>query len=363
MRVLLVEDEPLIGEATREVLEDEAFAVDLATTGSHADELMAVNDYDVAILDWSLPPPTGIELLRRWRAAGVAVPVLMLTARADVTDRVAGLDAGADDYLAKPFAFDELLARVRALLRRREQRFVGQLAAGDLEMDRAKRSVTVGGEPVKLSPREFAVLEYLLRRVDEVVTRTDLSEHVWDESFDGLSNVIDVTVHRLRRKIEDKGTENFPTAAGRKLYGELTMILTVNREGRVIDVGGDEVARADGDAAVLGDPVPLAVEIAEQPRVVERQAGAGNNILERVDFMAQGQVQPVVHVFAVAQFMVAGTKIAHIQQVLAGSNPVEIVLDAIEKVVTVEFRFRRKLVIEVQAYGLVIGKSAANISR
>lgn len=202
MRVLLVEDEPLIGEATREVLEDEAFAVDLATTGPHADELMAVNEYDVAILDWSLPPPTGIELLRRWRAGGIAVPVLMLTARADVTDRVAGLDAGADDYLAKPFAFDELLARVRALLRRREQRFVGRLAAGDVEMDRAKRSVTVGGEPVKLSPREFAVLEYLLRRVDEVVTRTDLSEHVWDESFDGLSNVIDVTVHRLRRKID-----------------------------------------------------------------------------------------------------------------------------------------------------------------
>jgi DNA-binding response OmpR family regulator len=207
MRILLVEDEALLADAAAEVLRDEAYAVDCARDGATASLLMHVNDYDLAILDWTIPPPTGIELLREWRAAGKSVPVLMLTARGGIDDRVDGLDGGADDYLTKPFAFDELLARVRSLLRRRAQPLQMKLASGDLEMDRAQHAVTVGGEAVELSPKEFAVLEYFLRRRDEVVTRTELAEHVWDDHFDAVSNVIDVTVHRLRRKIDGDRTE------------------------------------------------------------------------------------------------------------------------------------------------------------
>jgi DNA-binding response OmpR family regulator len=202
MRILVVEDEPVLAAALVEVLEDESYAVDLAPDGETASELMDVNEYDAVVLDWSIPPPTGIELLRRWRGRGVTTPVLMLTGRGGVEDRVGGLDTGADDYLTKPFSFDELLARVRSLLRRREKALATDLAAGDVSMDRAGHRVTVGGEAIELSPKEFALLEYFLYHPDQVVTRTDLSEHVWDDSFDSLSNVIDVTVHRLRKKID-----------------------------------------------------------------------------------------------------------------------------------------------------------------
>lgn len=202
MRILVVEDEASLAEALVEVLEDEAYAVDLAENGEAASELMAVNTYDAVVLDWTIPPPTGIELLRRWRERGDETPVLMLTGRGDVEHRVDGLDTGADDYLTKPFSFDELLARVRSLLRRREKTLNNFLGAGDVEMDRAAHRVTVDGQEVELSPKEFSLLEYFLHRVGEVVTRTDLIEHVWDDSFDSLSNVIDVTVHRLRRKID-----------------------------------------------------------------------------------------------------------------------------------------------------------------
>jgi DNA-binding response OmpR family regulator len=202
MRILLVEDEPLLADATVEVLQDEAYAVDCARDGETASMLMHVSAYDLVILDWTIPAPTGIDLLREWRGNGLQMPVLMLTARNDVADRIGGLDAGADDYLAKPFSFDELLARVRSLLRRRSQPLAMRLEAADLVMDRARHSVHVGGTPVELSPKEFAVLEYFLRHVDALVTRTDLSEHVWDDRFDAISNVVDVTVHRLRRKID-----------------------------------------------------------------------------------------------------------------------------------------------------------------
>ena len=202
MRILVVEDEPLLADAVVEVLEDESYAVDCARDGPTASRLMHDNDYDLAILDWTIPPPSGIELLVEWRARGVQTPVLMLTSRAELSERVLGLDAGADDYLTKPFAFDELLARVRSLLRRRSQPMQMRLESGDLVMDRARHEVTVGGVPVELSPKEFAVLDYFLRRADEVVTRTELAEHVWDDRFDTTSNVIDVTVHRLRRKID-----------------------------------------------------------------------------------------------------------------------------------------------------------------
>jgi DNA-binding response OmpR family regulator len=202
MRILVVEDEPLLADAVAEVLVDEAYAVDLARDGHAASRLMHDNDYDLAVLDWTLPGPSGLELLAQWRERGVQCPVLMLTSRAEVSERVRGLDAGADDYLAKPFAFDELLARVRTLLRRRGQPLQMRLECDDVVMDRARHQVTVAGAPVELSPKEFAVLDYFLRRPDEVVTRTELAEHVWDDRFDATSNVIDVTVHRLRRKID-----------------------------------------------------------------------------------------------------------------------------------------------------------------
>ncbi len=201
MRILVVEDEESLAEVLVEALEDESYAVDLATDGTTADELAAYNDYDLVVLDWTIPAPTGIELLRAWRSQGLQMPVLMLTGRKGVDDRVDGLDTGADDYLTKPFSFPELLARVRSLLRR-GAKSLRTLKAGDVELERASRSVTVAGEPLALPPKEFGILEYLLSRVDETVTRTQLSEHVWDDSFDAMSNTIDVLVYRLRKKLD-----------------------------------------------------------------------------------------------------------------------------------------------------------------
>jgi len=202
MRILVIEDEELLAAAVVEMLRDECYAVDLAADGGTAEELAAINSYDLIVLDWTIPAPTGIELLAQWRRGGQDTPVLMLTGRAEIADRVGGLDAGADDYLTKPFAMDELLARVRSLMRRRGRPLVATLAADDLLMDRAAHTVTIGGEPVELSPKEFAVLEYFLMRKGEVVTRTELAEHAWDEAYDSMSNLIDVTIHRLRRKID-----------------------------------------------------------------------------------------------------------------------------------------------------------------
>lgn len=201
MRILLVEDDEVLAVGLVEALEEDRYAVDLARDGATADELAAVSDYDLAILDWSIPPPTGLDLLGRWRARGLDLPVLMLTGRKTLEDRVSGLDTGADDYLTKPFAVAELLARVRSLLRRRE-RPLQPVAAGDLELDRAARRVTVAGEPVHLSPKEFGVLEYLLAHRDEAVSRQDLGEHVWDHAWDPVSNTLDVIVYRLRKKID-----------------------------------------------------------------------------------------------------------------------------------------------------------------
>jgi two-component system, OmpR family, copper resistance phosphate regulon response regulator CusR len=202
MRILVVEDEEVLAEALVEALQQDCYAVDLAPDGAAAGELAEVNEYDLIVLDWTIPPPSGIELLRSWRRAGRQTPVLMLTGRSGVDDRVDGLDTGADDYLTKPFSLVELRARVRSLLRRGAKPLQTLLQADDLEMDRAARQVTVGGRPLDLSPKEFALLEYMLHRKDQVVTRTEISEHVWDDSFDPLGNVIDVTVHRLRRKID-----------------------------------------------------------------------------------------------------------------------------------------------------------------
>jgi DNA-binding response OmpR family regulator len=201
MRILLIEDDSALAAAVAEALADQHYAVDRAGTGSEAEELAALHDYDLVVLDWTIPPPSGLELLRGWRAVGRTFPVLMLTARGGVEDRVSGLDEGADDYLTKPFAVAELLARVRTLLRRRE-REPHPVVAGDLVLERGPRRVTVAGEPVRLTPKEFGVLEYLLRRRDAVVSRQELAEHVWDHTFEAMSNTLDVIVYRLRKKID-----------------------------------------------------------------------------------------------------------------------------------------------------------------
>ena len=203
VRILVVEDETELADAVVEALQDEYHAVDHAADGKKADELMHVHDYDLVVLDWNIPPPTGVELLRQWRQEGYGTPVLVLTgSRTSVRDKVDGLDIGADDYLTKPFAFAEFRARIRSLLRRRKERLHTNLEAGDLVMERAARAVTVNGDPLHLSPKEFGLLEYLLLHKDQVVSRRDLSEHVWDESFDPMSNVIDVLIHRLRKKVD-----------------------------------------------------------------------------------------------------------------------------------------------------------------
>lgn len=226
MRILVVEDEEALAEAVVDLLRDESYAVDLAADGDAASELMDINSYDCVLLDWTIPGRSGLELLRNWRASGDETPVLMLTGRSAVEDRVSGLDSGADDYLTKPFSLVELLARVRSLIRRRAKPLQTSLRAADVEMDRATRRVTVAGEPVELSPKEFALLEYLLGRVDEVVTRTDLIEHVWDDSFDSFSNLVDVTVYKLRKKIDG--------AAGKGRKGEGKLLHTVKGVGYVL---------------------------------------------------------------------------------------------------------------------------------
>jgi DNA-binding response OmpR family regulator len=185
-----------------EVLTDACYAVDPATDGETADELMDFNTYDLVVLDWNIPSPSGIELLSKWRGEGRTLPILMLTGREKVADVVGGLDSGADDYLTKPFSFVVMLARVRSLLRRRELPLEMTLTAGDVKLDRSRHQVTVDGKLVVLSPKEFGVLEYLLRRKDEVVTRTAVEEHAWDEASDPMANVVDVTIHRLRKKID-----------------------------------------------------------------------------------------------------------------------------------------------------------------
>lgn len=204
MRILIVEDEEVLADAITEALEEEHYAVETVTTGEEADRHMSNGGFDLVILDWKIPPPDGIELLRRWRGRGVETPVLMLTGVNGIPERVDALDTGADDFLPKPFAFAELLARVRSLLRRRQRPLQPSLEAGDLSMDRASGTVTLRDSPVVLSPREFALLEYLLLHRDEVVSRQQLAERVWGEEEQPQSNLVDVTVHRLRRKVDSK---------------------------------------------------------------------------------------------------------------------------------------------------------------
>jgi two-component system copper resistance phosphate regulon response regulator CusR len=203
MRILVVEDEAPAAAVLAKGLREHAHAVDVAADGRDALEQIAANDYDLIILDVLLPGIDGLELCREVRAQGVAVPILMLTARGGLDQRVEGLDAGADDYLPKPYHFPELLARVRALLRRGPSLAAAVLVVEDLEVDTRARRVERAGAEIQLTTKEYALLEYLVRRKGEVVGRADIAEHVWDDSFDPMSNLIEVYIQRLRRKIDD----------------------------------------------------------------------------------------------------------------------------------------------------------------
>jgi two-component system copper resistance phosphate regulon response regulator CusR len=216
-RVLVVEDEPAIADFLVRGLREEGFAVERAGDGDAALAALRSAPWDVVLLDWRIPGPDGVEVLRRFRRLEPDTPVLFLTARDAVSDRVRGLNAGADDYLCKPFAFSELLARVRALTRRAAPR--GDVFRhGDLTLDLATRRVERSGKPVELTAREESLLALFMRRPGEVLTRTVIYENVWDEHYDGLSNTLEVHVMELRRKLEAHGPRLIHTLRGRGYY-------------------------------------------------------------------------------------------------------------------------------------------------
>jgi two-component system copper resistance phosphate regulon response regulator CusR len=203
MRILVVEDEPEAAAVLAKGLREHAYAVDVAADGWQALEQLGINDYDLVILDVRLPGINGLEVCRRLRRIGQTVPIMMLTARGGPDQRVEGLDVGADDYLPKPYHFPELLARVRALLRRGPALTASEIAIDDLTVDTRARRVRRGGRPIQLTTKEYGLLDYLARRRGEVVGRSEIAEHVWDDSFDPMSNLIEVYIQRLRRKIDD----------------------------------------------------------------------------------------------------------------------------------------------------------------
>lgn len=203
MRILLVEDEPDVARMLAKGLREQTYAVDVENDGQAAMYQTQMNDYDLIILDVMLPRKDGFTICRELRKAGSAVPVLMLTAKDDVRDRITGLDSGADDYLIKPFDFHELLARVRALLRRGPTLQPEIIEVADLKIDTRSHQVTRTNLTIELTAKEYALLEYLARRAGQVISRTEIAGHVWDENFDPFSNLIEVYIQRLRRKIDD----------------------------------------------------------------------------------------------------------------------------------------------------------------
>jgi heavy metal response regulator len=209
VNILVVEDEVKLTKLIKRVLEEERYQVDIANDGDRGLEMALVGSYDLIILDLMLPGLSGLEICRSLRQEQSVVPVLMLTARDAINDRVAGLDAGADDYLVKPFAFEELLARVRAMLRRRIQpeNLASQtLKYEDLELDLVRHEVMRGGQRIELTAKEFALLEYLMRNAGQVLTRDQIINHVWEYDFDASSNVVDIYIHYLRSKIDEKAS-------------------------------------------------------------------------------------------------------------------------------------------------------------
>ena len=201
MRILLVEDEPELSRQVKKALEDAGYAVDYAGDGEEGHFLGETEPYDAVILDLGLPVLDGVSILEKWRAEGKTMPVLILTARDTWTDKVAGLDAGADDYLAKPFKMEELLARLRALIRRSAGLASSELACGPVALNTKNSKVTVDGEAVKLTALEYKLLSYLMHHKGEVISRTELTEHIYDQDFDRDSNTIEVFVNRIRKKL------------------------------------------------------------------------------------------------------------------------------------------------------------------
>ena len=224
MRILLVEDEADAAAMLAKGLREQSHAVDVAYDGDDALTHVATNDYDLLILDVMLPRRNGLAVCREVRQGGSNVPILMLTARDAVEARVQGLDAGADDYLTKPFSFDELLARVRALARRLPVVRPAVITVGDLRIDTLAKTVTRAGRPIDVTAKEYGLLEFLAQKADTVVGRAEIAEHVWDETFDPFSNLIEVYVQRLRRKLA--------AAGGSKL------IDTRRGQGYVLSAGG-----------------------------------------------------------------------------------------------------------------------------
>jgi two-component system OmpR family response regulator len=211
LRVLVVEDEALIADRLRQALAEAGWAVDLATDGEQAHFQGETEPYDAIVLDLGLPRLDGLSVLKRWRAAGIATPVLVLTARGSWHEKVEGIDAGADDYLAKPFHMAELLARLRALRRRAAGHAAPVLRCGTIELDTRAARVSVGGQPVGLTALEFRILDYLMHHAGKLVSRTELTEHVYAQDFDRDSNTLEVLVGRLRRKL---GTDSIETVRG-----------------------------------------------------------------------------------------------------------------------------------------------------
>ena len=207
MRLLIVEDEPKTGDYLRQGLTEAGFVVDLARSGPDGLHLALTGDYDLAILDVMLPGLDGWQLLARLREQGRDLPVLFLTARDDVADRVRGLELGADDYLVKPFAFSELLARLRTLMRRGKSKEAELLTLADLELDPLRRRAVRGGQRIDLTAKEFALLALLLRRQGEVLSRALIASQVWDMNFDSDTNVVDVAIKRLRAKVDEPFAE------------------------------------------------------------------------------------------------------------------------------------------------------------
>lgn len=202
MRILVVEDDLQVASFIRRGLREESYTVDIAADGEEACFLAGTGEYDLIVLDLQLPKRSGLDVLKTLREDRISVPILVLTGRSELTDKIQSLDSGADDYLTKPFKFEELLARTRALLRRRGAMAATAMRIADLEVDALRHRVTRGETCLDLTNREYDLLEYLVRHKGEIVTRTKLAEHVWEQNFDPLSNVIDVHVARLRRKLD-----------------------------------------------------------------------------------------------------------------------------------------------------------------
>lgn len=245
MRILVVEDDSALSSLLVRALREEAYAVDLAQDGQEAEWLAYENPYDVIVLDLMLPIKDGITVLKNLREGGIYTPVLILTAKDSTDDVVKGLDEGADDYLTKPFSLDELLARIRTLLRRKGTEVATVIEVGPIRIDPAKKLVTRDGAPIELTAKEYALMEYFGRNAGVVLSRTQLSEHVWDMNFEPSSNVVDVYVGYLRNKIDKAWGSNF--------------IKTMRGHGYMLDVDGEpSVAHPPSSETTRQQPSPQA---------------------------------------------------------------------------------------------------------